>query len=143
MSWCLDRAESTGDARYCGIARTLEFIAHEWDLDSAFLSLRRTMQLPLHNMDEILYDSTMSNVKQVAFQIDTESLAAIDALTPSEFSSRAEIIRVAVHDWLARRRADAVDAALAKGYGISPQGDEEDSWAERSLEGLEAANLAW
>lgn len=90
-----------------------------------------------------LYDGAMDNVKQVAFQIDIDSLAAIDALTPSEFSSRAEVIRVAVHDWLARRREEAVDAALAKGYGISPTGTEEDAWADRSLEGLEAANLDW
>ncbi|HVL52034.1 MAG TPA: ribbon-helix-helix protein, CopG family [Actinomycetota bacterium] len=85
----------------------------------------------------------MENVKQVAFQIDTKSLAEIDALTPSEFSSRAEVIRVAVHDWLARRRAEAVDAALARGYGVSPQGDVEDAWAGRSMEGLESSNLDW
>lgn len=85
----------------------------------------------------------MSKVKQIALQIDTESLAAIDALTPSEYPSRAEVIRVAVHDWLARRRAEAVDDALAKGYGVLPQGQEEDVWAERSLEGLEASQLDW
>lgn len=85
----------------------------------------------------------MGSVKQIAFQIDNESLREIDALTPSEFPSRAEVIRVAVHDWLARRRAEAVDAALAKGYGVSPQGVEEDLWANRSLEGFEASNLEW
>jgi len=97
------------------------------------------IQSPLDN----LYDDVMENVKQVAFQIDTKSLAEIDALTPSEFSSRAEVIRVAVHDWLARRRAEAVDAALARGYGVSPQGDVEDAWAGRSMEGLESSNLDW
>jgi len=101
--------------------------------------MREFIRSPL----DILYDDVMGNIKQVAFQIDTESLAAIDALTPSEFSSRAEVIRVAVHEWLARRREDAVDAALAKGYGNVPQGEEEDSWASRSLEGLEASNLDW
>lgn len=92
---------------------------------------------------DILYDGFMGDVKQIAFQIDTQSLADIDALTPSEFSSRAEVIRVAVHDWLARRRAEAVDAALAKGYGVSPTGETENAWAGRSLEGLEASNLDW
>lgn len=92
---------------------------------------------------DALYDGVMGDVKQIAFQIDTQSLAEIDALTPSEFSSRAEVIRVAVHDWLARRRAEAVDAALAKGYGISPEGEPEDAWAGISLEGLEASNLDW
>jgi Arc/MetJ-type ribon-helix-helix transcriptional regulator len=94
-------------------------------------------------LDGNLYDDLMQKVKQVAFQIDTESLAAIDALTPGEFSSRAEVLRVAVRDWLARRRADAIDGALTKGYGVSPPGEEEDSWADRSLEGLEASRLDW
>jgi Arc/MetJ-type ribon-helix-helix transcriptional regulator len=98
---------------------------------------------PIRSPLDTLYDEVMGNVKQVAFQIDTESLAAIDALTPSEFSSRAEVIRVAIQDWLARRREEAVDAALAKGYGIAPPGAEEDSWADRSLEGLEASSLDW
>lgn len=92
---------------------------------------------------DTLYDGVMGDVKQIAFQIDTRSLAEIDALTPSEFSSRAEVIRVAVHDWLERRRADAVDAALAKGYGLSPLGKTEDAWGDRSLEGLEASQLDW
>ncbi len=85
----------------------------------------------------------MGNVKQVAFQIDIDSLREIDSLTPSEFSSRAEVIRVAVHEWLSRRRAEGVDAALAKGYGVAPQGVEENLWADRSLEGFEASNLEW
>lgn len=90
-----------------------------------------------------LYDGVMEKVKQVAFQIDTESLAAIDALTPAEYPSRAEVIRVAVHEWLGRRREEAVDAALARGYAISPEGAEENVWADRSLEGLEASHLDW
>lgn len=94
-------------------------------------------------MDDRMYDLIMRNVKQVALQIDIESLAEIDALTPSEFSSRAEVIRVAVHEWLARRRAAAVDAQLARGYELDPPGAEEDVWASRSLEGLEASELDW
>lgn len=94
-------------------------------------------------MYDALYDGVMERVKQVAFQIDTESLAAIDALTPTEYPSRAEVIRVAVHEWLGRRRDEAVDAALARGYAISPEGKDADLWAERSLEGLEASQLDW
>lgn len=90
-----------------------------------------------------LYDVVMDNVKQIAFQIDVKSLAEIDALTPVAYSSRAEVLRVAVHDWLSRRREEATDAALAKGYGIVPQSTEEDAWAEQSLEGLKASNLDW
>lgn len=29
--WCWERAENTGDARYCGLARLLETIVQEWD----------------------------------------------------------------------------------------------------------------
>ncbi|MGH2707728.1 MAG: ribbon-helix-helix protein, CopG family [Actinomycetota bacterium] len=85
----------------------------------------------------------MSKAKQVAFQIDNEDLEAIDALTVSEFASRAEVIRVAIHDWLARRRAEAVDAALAEGYRLYPPSGPEEAWADRSLEGLDAAHLDW
>lgn len=85
----------------------------------------------------------MGEVKQIAFQLDVASLAAIDALTPQEFTSRAEVLREAVHAWLARRRDEAIDAALATGYGLAPPGAEEETWAERSLEGLKAADLDW
>jgi len=58
----------------------------------------------------------MGEVKQIAFQLDAESLAAVDSLTPNEFASRAAVLREAVHDWLARRREAAIDEALATGY---------------------------
>jgi len=85
----------------------------------------------------------MGKVKQVAFQIDVSTLRAIDALKGKEFSSRAEVIRVAVDEWLARRRNKEVDKALAKGYGDMPQADEESVWADLSLEGLKDAKLDW
>lgn len=94
-------------------------------------------------MDAFLYDVLMAKSRQIAFQIDDEALEAIDALTPSEFSSRAEVIRVAIRDWLGRRRAEAVDEALAKGYGLNPPSGPEEVWADRSLEGLDAAHLDW
>jgi len=90
-----------------------------------------------------MYDFPMGKSKQVAFQIDIDSLNAIDALKGGEFSSRAEIIRTAVEDWLARRRAKLLDEALAKGYRASPQTDETNAWADLSLEGLENAKLDW
>lgn len=80
---------------------------------------------------------------QVAFQLDAESLAEVDRLAGGEFASRAQVIRIAVHEWLARRREAQVDAALAAGYGAEPVGTEVDAWADLSIEGLEAGKLDW
>ena len=90
-----------------------------------------------------MYGCAMGKTTQVAFQIDDESLAEIDALVTGQYRSRAEVIRVAVHDWLARRRAEQVDAALARGYEVTPTGTEEDAWAELSVQGLKAGELDW
>src|SRR5262249_55860424 len=84
--------------------------------------------------DELAYDFSMGKTTQVAFQIDDESLAEIDALVTSQYRSRAEVIRVALHDWLARRRSEQVDAALARGYEVTPIGPDEDVWAELSVQ---------
>ncbi|MGH8931835.1 MAG: ribbon-helix-helix protein, CopG family [Egibacteraceae bacterium] len=85
----------------------------------------------------------MGKPKQVAFQIDDGDLAEIDALASAESRSRADLLRTAVREWLARRREAAVDAALAKGYRDLPQGQEEGVWADLSLQGLEASDLDW
>lgn len=85
----------------------------------------------------------MSNVTQVAFQIDNDTLSEIDALVSSEFPSRAEVLRTAVHEMLARRREAAIDAALIAGYGVHPPAQEDQAWAELSVEGLQAADLDW
>ncbi len=94
-------------------------------------------------VDGFVYGCAMGKATQVAFQIDDESLAEIDALVTGQYRSRAEAIRVAVHEWLARRRAEQVDAALARGYEVTPTGAEEDAWAELSVQGLKAGELDW
>lgn len=88
----------------------------------------------------------MSKVTQVAFQIDNETLDQVDALVSSEFRSRAEVLRAAVREMLARRREAEIDADLAAGYGVRPpdQENQEDKvWADLSVEGLQAADLDW
>lgn len=80
---------------------------------------------------------------QIAFQLDHESLAEVDRLAGGEFASRAQVIRTAVHEWLARRREAQIDAALAAGYGAEPVGTEVGDWADLSVEGLEAGALDW
>lgn len=85
----------------------------------------------------------MSRATQVAFQLDDESLAAVDVLAEQGSRSRAEVLRIAVREFLTRRREEAIDARLAEGYGVRPPGCEEDQLAERSVEGLQAANLDW
>jgi len=85
----------------------------------------------------------MSKVTQVAFQIDNETLRDIDALVSGEFRSRAEVLRAAVSEMLARRREVEIDAELATGYGVAPPAREDEAWADLSLEGLKAADLDW
>ncbi len=85
----------------------------------------------------------MSDVTQIAFQLDNENLAAIDALSERESRSRAEVLRTAVGEFLARRREREIDAQLAAGYEKCPPGPGEDALADRSVEGLEAADLEW
>lgn len=85
----------------------------------------------------------MGSSTQIAFQLDDESLTEVDRLAGGEFASRAQVIRTAVHEWLARRREAQVDIALAAGYGDEPGGTEVGAWADLSVEGLEAGQLDW
>jgi Arc/MetJ-type ribon-helix-helix transcriptional regulator len=80
---------------------------------------------------------------QVAFQLPDEDLAAIDALIPDQFPSRAEALRIAVRLWLKELEERRIDAALAAGYGLLPPTDEETEWAEMSVEALGLADLDW
>lgn len=60
-----------------------------------------------------------------------------------EFRSRAEALRAAVGEFLARRREARIDAQLEAGYAAMPPTPEDDVWAEASREGLRAADLEW
>lgn len=60
-----------------------------------------------------------------------------------EFRSRAEVLRTAVNEIPARRREAEIDAELAAGYGAAPSAQEDEAWAELSVEGLKAADLDW
>jgi len=85
----------------------------------------------------------MSNVTQVAFQIDDESLRQIDELAAAQSSSRAQVLRTAVHRLLTAQRERTIDAQLATGYAARPQSAEDAGWASASLDGLQAADLDW
>ena len=48
--WCWDRAEQTGDARYCALARLLGRVAEEWDeIGGVEDSIAREIQNELAN----------------------------------------------------------------------------------------------
>ncbi|MGQ0629539.1 MAG: ribbon-helix-helix protein, CopG family [Sporichthyaceae bacterium] len=85
----------------------------------------------------------MGNVTQVAFQIDDASLSAVDALAAQAAQSRAEVLRTAVRELLARHREAAVDAALERGYGAVPPDPEQLAHADLSVAGLAVAELDW
>ncbi|HEY0813754.1 MAG TPA: ribbon-helix-helix domain-containing protein [Pseudonocardia sp.] len=89
-------------------------------------------------------DTQDGGVSQVAFQLDLARLAEIDVLVKEKvFRSRAEALRTAVDEFVARRREERIDAELAAGYGARPPGAEEQAWAELSVEGLRTADLEW
>ncbi len=86
----------------------------------------------------------MEAVTQVAFQLDRQRLIEVDLMVERhEFRSRAEALRAAVNEFLARRREERIDAELEAGYRARPNGDEERSLAELSVEGLRSADLDW
>ncbi len=91
-----------------------------------------------------MYYDAMSDVTQVAFQLDNDGLSKLDELVERhEFRSRAEVLRAAVHEFIARRRESRIDAELAAGYGVQPPGSEDAALAELSVEGLGEADLDW
>lgn len=102
---------------------------------------RRVAENPA--VDRDVYGFAMGNVTQIAFQIDNESLLRVDALAAARSSSRAEVLRTAVEKLLSAEREAEIDARLAAGYDIRPPSDEEDGWADASLDGLEVSDLDW
>ncbi|MEW6152955.1 MAG: hypothetical protein AB1673_03050 [Actinomycetota bacterium] len=85
----------------------------------------------------------MAKVTQIAFQIDNESLAAVDREAERRSVARAEVLRLAVRRFLAAEREADIDARLAAGYDARPAGANEEALAEVSLDGLAAADLDW
>lgn len=95
------------------------------------------------NVNQNVYDDPMGYVTQVAFQLDDASLAALDSAASASASSRAEVLRTAVREYLTRRREVAIDAQLAAGYAAIPQGADEIAAADFAVEGLAAGDLDW
>jgi metal-responsive CopG/Arc/MetJ family transcriptional regulator len=86
----------------------------------------------------------MSDSTQVAFQVDNDRLAEIDNLVATHrYRSRAEALRAAVAEFIARRREEQIDAELEAGYAAVPQTDEERALAAASIDGLRASDLEW
>lgn len=85
----------------------------------------------------------MPTVTQVAFQLDRESLAGLDRLASSSSRSRAEVLRVAVHEFLIREREEQIDAQIEAAYAATPQGPEDDAAARASVQGLRGSDLDW
>jgi len=90
-----------------------------------------------------MYGQSMAKVTQIAFQLDDESLRQLDELAAVQSSSRAHVLRTAVHELLVAHREAAIDAQLAAGYGVQPPSVEDAAWAQSSLDGLRAADLDW
>lgn len=85
----------------------------------------------------------MGKAIQIAFQVDDETLNAIDDIAAHDAVSRAEVLRAAVRGLLARRRQDDIDRRLAAGYTAVPHSSEERKLADVSVDGLRAGELDW
>jgi len=85
----------------------------------------------------------MSSVTQVAFQLDSSSVVELDKIAADRSSSRAEVLRTAVRELLARHREASIDAQLAAGYGVRPPDAESTALADVSIDGLQSTDLDW
>jgi len=67
---------------------------------------------------------------QIAVTMDDEQVAALDRLVPGRFRSRAEIVRVAVGEYLIRHRSEMIDEQYERAYTELPTTQEELDWAD-------------
>jgi len=58
---------------------------------------------------------------QIAITLPDEDVDEIDRFVPSPFRSRAEVVRVAVADWITARRVSEIDARYRRAYAEVPQ----------------------
>lgn len=90
-----------------------------------------------------MYDDFIRAVTQIAFQIDDDTLAALDRLASERSVARAEVLRMAVREFLGSHREAEIESHLARGYSERPPGNSEAELAEVSIDGLRAADLDW
>jgi metal-responsive CopG/Arc/MetJ family transcriptional regulator len=67
--------------------------------------------------------------RQTLVQLNDELLALLDERAARTRSSRSQLIRDALEQYLAAEREAAIDRAIVEGYTRIPQ-DEHDPWAE-------------
>ena len=78
---------------------------------------------------------------QIAVTIEDEQVAALDRLVVGRFRSRAEIVRVAVGEYLIRHRSELIDEQYERAYAEQPTTDDELDWAAAG--GDEWDDLEW
>ena len=66
---------------------------------------------------------------QIAVTIDDMEVAALDCLVPGRYRSRAEVVRVAVGEFLTRHRSELIDEQYERAYAAQPTTEEELEWA--------------
>jgi hypothetical protein len=82
-SWCWEHADNTGDARYCGLARSLETIAEVWD-DDGYLR-------------NGTYEALNATFKR-------HLVSVLDAPTAEEGTHLAKLLREELYEVLGSRR---------------------------------------
>ena len=78
---------------------------------------------------------------QIAISIEDAQVIALDQLVPGQYRSRAEVVRVAVGEFLIRHRSELIDEQYERAYAEQPTTDEELEWAAAG--GDEWDDLEW
>jgi len=74
---------------------------------------------------------------QLAVRLDDDTLAQIDELVKKgRFGSRTDALRAAMSSYLENERRRQVGDAIAEGYRLIPQSDEEIEGAEQSARAM-------
>jgi Arc/MetJ-type ribon-helix-helix transcriptional regulator len=66
---------------------------------------------------------------QIAVTIDDAEVAALDQLVPGRYRSRAEVVRVAVAQFLTRHRSELIGEQCERAYTEQQTTREELEWA--------------
>jgi Arc/MetJ-type ribon-helix-helix transcriptional regulator len=79
----------------------------------------------------------MANDTQLAARFEDDVVADVDALIEAgRFATRADALRHAVHVYLSTEQRRRIGDAIAEGYRLIPQGDDEIAGAEASARAM-------
>jgi hypothetical protein len=80
VAWCWDRSDNTGDARFCGLARTFQHVSERWDVKGGLptLAVQKVNLLLRDHMSAILDASDPADGAALARWMRHEIHRALD-----------------------------------------------------------------